>query len=62
VDLAYHQFPAELGLRKGSTNDPVGTSAFDHLRRARVHSGDRLPAARDTTRVDGESCLRKRRR
>ena len=62
VDLAYHQFAAEPGLRKGSTSDPVSTSACDHLRRARVHSGDRLPAGRDTTRFDGESCLRKRRR
>lgn len=62
MDLAYRQFPAELGLRKGSTSDPVSTSAFDRLRRARVHSGDRLPAGRGTTRSDGESCLRKRRR
>jgi hypothetical protein len=62
VDLAYHQFPAELGLRKGSASDPVSMSAFDHLRWARVHSGDRLPAGRDTARFDGESCLRKRRR
>jgi hypothetical protein len=54
MDLAYHQFPAELGLRKGSTSDPVSTSAFDHLRPARVHSGGRLPAGRDTTRFDGE--------
>ena len=62
MDLAYHQFPAELGLGKGSTSDPSSTSAFDHLRRARVHSGERLAAGRDTTRFDGESCLRKRRR
>jgi hypothetical protein len=62
VDLAHHQFPAELGLRKRSRSDPVSTSAFDHLRRARVHSGDRLSAGRDTTKLDGESCLRKHRR
>jgi hypothetical protein len=54
VDLAYHQFPAERGFGKGLTNDPVSTSAVDHLRRARVHSADRTPAGRETIRFDGK--------
>lgn len=51
MDLAYHQFPAELGLGKGSTSDPSSTSAFDHLRRARVHSVEIIndhPSTRDS--------------